>query len=369
MAQRKGFSGLIKRGEVWHIDKMVRGRRICESCETKDQQEAQQRLAFRLEELRQTDIYGVRPIRTFRAAAIKYLKESYKKSLHKDAWNLKRIEAFIGHLPLNHVHIGTLQPYIEHGKKKGWKNRTINMPLEVVRHILNLAASEWLDENGLTWLEHAPKIRLLPRNDSREPYPLSWEEQNKLFAQLPFHLREMCLFAVNTGCREQEICGLKWEYEIEVPELETSVFIIPKERVKNKYDRLVVINIIAREVIERQRGRHPDYVFSYRGSQLKSMNNTAWKMGRTRVGLKQVRIHDLKHTFGRRLRSAGVSLEDRKDLLGHKSGGITSHYSKAELMNLIDSANKVCGDESRKSPALVLLKKKIPLRVVGNATG
>lgn len=51
-------------------------------------------------------------------------------------------------------------------------HRTINMPMEVVRRILNLAASEWLDESGMTWLEHAPKIRLLPRNDVRDPYPI-----------------------------------------------------------------------------------------------------------------------------------------------------------------------------------------------------
>jgi integrase len=57
-----------------------------------------------------------------------------------------------------------------------------------------------------------------------------------------------------------------------------------------------------------------------------------------------VRVHDLKHTFGRRLRAAGVSFEDRQDLLGHRSGRITTHYSAAELTNLIEAANKVCSD-------------------------
>jgi len=50
-----------------------------------------------------------------------------------------------------------------------------------------------------------------------------------------------------------------------------------------------------------------------------------------------VRVHDLKHTFGRRLRLAGVSFEDKQDLLGqlgHKSTRITTHYSTAELLNL-----------------------------------
>jgi len=44
--------------------------------------------------------------------------------------------------------------------------------------------------------------------------------------------------------------------------------------------------------------------------------------------------------------------------MGHKSGRITTHYSGAELQNLIDAVDKVCGEGSRKSPALVLLKKR-----------
>ncbi len=55
-------------------------------------------------------------------------------------------------------------------------------------------------------------------------------------------------------------------------------------------------------------------------------------------------------------RAAGVSFEDRQDLLGHKSRRITDHYSAAELSQLIEAANQVCGEKSRKSPALVLVK-------------
>jgi hypothetical protein len=40
------------------------------------------------------------------------------------------------------------------------KSRTINNELCLVRHILNLAVSEWRADEGLTWLEHAPKIKL-----------------------------------------------------------------------------------------------------------------------------------------------------------------------------------------------------------------
>jgi integrase len=78
-------------------------------------------------------------------------------------------------------------------------------------------------------------------------------------------------------------------------------------------------------------------------------------------------VHDLKHTFGRRLRAAGVSFEDRQDLLGHRSGRITTHYSAAELQNLLEAANRVCDGGSRKTPALVMLKRKAPTAVAASA--
>ena len=137
------------------------------------------------------------------------------------------------------------------------------------------------------------------------------------------------------------------------------MFIVPADRVKNGEDRLVVMNMIARSVIEAQRGKHPTHVFTYEGLPVRSMLNTAWKKARQRAGIPQVRVHDLKHTFGRRLRAAGVSLEDRQDLLGHRSGRITTHYSAAELSKLIEAADRVC-ERNGSVPELVILRGTIP---------
>jgi len=88
---------------------------------------------------------------------------------------------------------------------------------------------------------------------------------------------------------------------------------------------------LAESVIDEMRGQHSEYVFSFQSKPVQKMLRSAWRKARVRAGLPQVRVHDLKHTFGRRLRAAGVSFEDRQDLLGHKSGRITTHYSIAEL--------------------------------------
>ena len=185
---RKRTPGLTFRSGVWHIDKRFRGIRLCESTGTGDLGEAEAYLVQRLEALRRVVLYGERPRRTFRQAATKYLNEATKATLEDDARLLKHLDSFIGELGIEQVHMGTLRPYIERRRKDGVKSRTINAGLQVVRHILNLAGDEWLDESGKAWLDKAPKIKLLREDDRRMPYPLSWDEQTRLFRELPAHL-------------------------------------------------------------------------------------------------------------------------------------------------------------------------------------
>jgi integrase len=259
-------------------------------------------------------------------------------------------------MAIGQVHMGTLQPFIEARREAGVRSGTVNRTLAVVRRILNLAARLWRDENGLSWLETPPLIQLIEWGDVRAPHPLSWEEQARLLRKLPSHLERMVLFKVNTGTREQEVCGLRWEWETAIPELETSVFVIPGSHIKNGEDRLVVLNRVARSIVEDLRGQNADYVFTYRGRRVNRMFNSAWMRARQAAGLANVRVHDLKHTFGRRLRAAGVALETRRVLLGHKNGDITTHYSAPEIGELIEAAERVSQDGSRKTPALTIIR-------------
>ncbi|RTV22340.1 tyrosine-type recombinase/integrase [Pseudomonas aeruginosa] len=372
--------------------------RLQESTGTSNREEAEQYLIHRLEKLRQEKVYGIRRIRSWREAATRYLVECKDMpSIGLAAIYLEQLDPYIGDLPLTHVDDESLAPYIKDklkpgrtstGKvKPGVTPRTVNIALEKVIRILNLCARKWRDEEKRPWLDTVPMISKLDEKRSRRtPYPLSWEEQSLLFSELPDHLRRMALYKVNCGSREQEVVKLRWDWEIPVPELDTSVFLIPSDfggrdkgsGVKNGEERLVVLNAVAKSIIEGQRGLDPVWVFPYgipdrngKATPVHRMNDSAWKKARIRAakkyqerflrpapkGFASIRIHDLKHTFGIRLRAAGVTEEDRRALLGHKNGSITSHYSAAELGKLIDEANKISATDSR-GPALTILRRK-----------
>jgi hypothetical protein len=64
------------------------------------------------------------------------------------------------------------------------------------------------------------------------------KQRNNSLASLAQYWR----IKVNTGCREREVCSLQWEWEDEVLDLDTSVFIIPDALVKNGEKRLDVLN-------------------------------------------------------------------------------------------------------------------------------
>src|ERR1700737_1971725 len=72
---------------------------------------------------------------------------------------------------------------------------------------------------------------------------------------------------------------------------------------------------------------------------INAMNNNGWQQARREAGLPLVRVHDLRHSFGCRLRAAGGCAEDREALLGHANHSMAGHYASADVGHLLKLAN------------------------------
>lgn len=347
--------GIFRGADGWEVDKVVDGYRFRHRGEC-SHAAAQGWLDGELAKRRAPAAVSVK---TFDQAAAHYVtKHEDKVSLELDVYLLGLVNPFIGTRPLDQVDDEALEPFVKamrtrKGRRYGrpLKAKTINLALDRVRRILNLAARSWR-EKGKPWLPGLPPlITMLDEDDGRPAMQLSWKQQREHLPNLATHLGRMSLFDLNTGLRDEPLCQLRWAWEVQLEQLGFSVFVVPRKYVKGrKQDRVVVCNSVAQSIIESVRGMDPEFVFVYRHNfdrgkrpnpkakyearPIGTMNNTAWQKWRERSGLQGFRPHDMRHTVGMRLREAGVSEATRADILWHSRKGMTAHYSVAQVIEI-----------------------------------
>jgi site-specific recombinase XerD len=76
------------------------------------------------------------------------------------------------------------------------------------------------------------------------------------------------------------------------------------------------------------------------GTKLKGFKS-AWSTVRHKAGMKRFHFHDLRHTFGTNLLTAGGGLKDVKELLGHQDIRSTDRYAHLSLRRKEDIQNKL----------------------------
>ena len=102
--------------------------------------------------------------------------------------------------------------------------------------------------------------------------------------------------------------------------------------------------ILSQEAIQLLRGiKRTDSLYVFPGKNeeapLKGLQKI-WERIRKEAGLKDVRLHDLRHTFASVAVSNGIPLYEVGRLLGHASIQSTQRYAHLERERLYDSLNK-----------------------------
>ena len=67
----------------------------------------------------------------------------------------------------------------------------------------------------------------------------------------------------------------------------------------------------------------------------------------------------MKHTFGHRLKAAGVSDRDCQAPLGHARRGITRQYIAPEVARLLQAAESVLNTERQGTIPLTIMRRKV----------
>jgi integrase len=296
---------LYKRGETWWIYITHNGQRVRESANTADRKEAQQIHDRRKAELWDAQKSGL----TLNDALKLWLKAS-----DRSPQDLSAIRVLLRHYPSRPVDrvsahdisdaLGDRQP--------ATKNKTI----AIVNAAINLAA-----ERGMC---NPASLKKNEVKNTRLRF-LTKHEWDKLYQVLPSHLKPICLFAVLTGLRRENILGLRWQ----AVSMENNHVWVDSVDTKSKKAISVPLSDEAMDVLrEMLKERNDDgYVFHYKGKPMVGIKK-AWKNALTRAGIESTfRFHDLRHTWASWHVQKGTPLAVLKELGGWSSTDMVMRYA------------------------------------------
>jgi integrase len=253
------------------------------------------------------------------------------KWFKKDEGYVERLKPHLGGLRLADItpaKVATIRDDLSREREAG----TVNRIMGVLRAILK-AAVEYGD------IKEAPSVKRLAETE-RERF-LTPEEAARLIAVLPKHIQPIVRLALATGLRQFNLLNLEWG-EVD---LTRKWVAIPGKKMKNGHSFGAPLNDAAIEILARQKGKHPRWVFpiQYAGKlgPLKSIDYTMWKTACDKAGIEDFKFHDLRHTWASWHVQHGTHMKALMQLGGWKTPAMVNRYGHLAGDHLAASAANI----------------------------
>lgn len=261
--------------------------------------------------------------------------KTYKRSWATDECLLRNhVIPKFGHLHLDQIKKSQIVDFVS-AHLTTHAPGSVNRVIILMRYLFN-CARRWEIQGA----ERNPTdgIPLLPENNKNERY-LSEDEARRLYASVCKSDNVMLQFIIPmlilTGARKREVLDAKWgDFDFE-----RRLWRIPTTKL-GKPRHVPLSDGVMSLLSTMPRNLKTDYVFANPKTNKPFVSIfAAWNTARRRVGLADVRIHDLRHSFASLLINSGRSLYEVQKLLGHTQIKTTQRYAHLSRETLLDASN------------------------------
>ncbi|HEX3747701.1 MAG TPA: site-specific integrase [Bryobacteraceae bacterium] len=304
------------RGQKWYADYYANGERVVECTGTANRREAEKFLALRISEV-QRDVF-VKPVQVLlHELWERYLPyaKTHKRSWKRDEQLYANLIGFLGSVKLGAITQARVEEYQEHRVTRV-APATVNREVALLKHMFNMA-ERWGVYRG------ANPVRFVKflAEDNLKCETLSEKEEERLLAAAPPYLKDLVVFAVNTGLRRSDVFNLKWE-DVDIEKKHLTIVVR-----KNRKPQTVFLNPIALEVVARQRQDGPRvFTNPMTGEPIKCVRG-GLDAAVKRAGLKKITFHMFRHTVATRLLENGADIVTVKEIMGHANINTTLRYA------------------------------------------
>ena len=260
--------------------------------------------------------------------------KTYKRSWRTDETVLRiHILPHLGRLFLDEITTERIVNIVATMRGDDYAPGTIARVIVILRYLFNLAR-KWNvlrgNENPAVGIPVPPDVqrnRFLDKNEIEGLVEALVKDENQVAAKA-------ILLLLLTGARRNEITHARWEHV----DLQSSTLFVPLS--KSGKPRYVFLNTDAVEVLRsvpQLPGNPHVFPSPVTGRPCASLH-FPWHRIRTKAGLSDVRLHDLRHTFASVLINEGKRLYRVQRLLGHANAKATQRYAHLGPEALADAA-------------------------------
>lgn len=262
--------------------------------------------------------------------------KAHKRSWRTDARIASRhLSPVFGARPLARIRQSEIEDWLRDLMEQGFAPASCNRFLAVLKTICTVAekrgflprgASPCLGISGFRTLVH--KERYLSRCEAERL-------MRALRCSTHPHASVLQLLLL-TGARKSEILKARWENM----DFERGLLTIPVSKSGNA--RHIILSAAARDIIMKLPRNGSPWLFPGH-SHGKALSDIYpyWNSLRRELGLEDVRIHDLRHSFASFLVNAGHPLYEVQKMLGHADPRTTMRYAHLEQATLRVAAETV----------------------------
>lgn len=220
---------------------------------------------------------------------------------------------------------------------------SVRKELNTLKHLFRLVCGEWklLPRFANPCLDvMSPKVR-----DERTQH-LSPDQFRRVLAASPDNMRPIFALLTATGMRRSELVECRWKY------VDGCRILLPTS--KNDEPKEVHLNAFAQKVLASIPQGEPE------ARLFPDVTPEAVSMAFHRVcedlGISDIRLHDLRHTFATWLRQGGTALDVIASQLGHRDLRMTKRYARiasAQVRDAVSGLDSLLSDTQEGEKALV----------------
>jgi site-specific recombinase XerD len=236
-----------------------------------------------------------------------------------------KLKDAVGNKQLSAITVREMDNFIDYCRSRGNKPTTINIAIRTIKAAFTKAATwNYLKESPFKGYSQVKFYKTNPR------FIDETEKIEEVFKVIGENRRYRLAFAlyVYTGGRRAEINQLEWE------DVKEDVIVF-RERKNYEQLNVPIVGKLAEILSEYERGT--GRIFNITKEQMAKQIKKYLK----KVGLGNLRPHDLRHTFASHLLMNGVDLKTVQELLGHQNIQTTQIYAHLTKAHLKEAVKKL----------------------------